>query len=245
MEERLQKILAEAGIASRRKAEELIAAGRVSVNDSVVTEMGTKADKENDEIRVDGKPIRQENHVYYLLNKPAGYICSNHDDKGRKIVRDCMKDVKERVFPVGRLDYDTTGLIIMTNDGDFANRMMHPRYHLPKTYEVAVDGILSDQMLVMLTKGIELNDGMTLPAEVTLLSRRESTHKTVIQITIREGRNRQIKRMMEYFHCEVTRLNRIRYGCLELGHLHQGEYRKIRSYEVRKLIHMSETQIQE
>lgn len=240
MEERLQKILAEAGVASRRKAEELIAAGRVSVNGKIITEMGTKADKERDEIRVDNKPIKEPQHVYYLLNKPAGYICTLKDDKGRKTIRECLPEVKERIFPVGRLDYDTTGLIIMTNDGDFANRMMHPRYHLPKTYEVAVDGILTDQMLVMLTKGIELNDGMTLPAEVTLLSRKESTHKTVIQITIREGRNRQIKRMMEYFHCEVTRLNRIRYGCLEIGKLRQGEYRKIRSYEIRKLIRMSE-----
>jgi 23S rRNA pseudouridine2605 synthase len=241
MEERLQKILAEAGVASRRKAEELIAAGRVSVNGEVVTEMGVKADM-SDDIRVDGKPIRKEEHVYYLLNKPAGYICTLKDDKGRKTVRECMPDVKERIFPVGRLDYDTTGLIIMTNDGEFANRMMHPRYHLPKTYEVAVDGILTDQMLIMLTKGIRLNDGMTLPAEVILLSRKESTHKTVIQITIREGRNRQVRRMMEYFHCKVTRLSRIRYGCLETGSLRQGQYRKLRSYEVRKLIRMSETE---
>ena len=239
MEERLQKILAEAGIASRRKSEELIKAGRVAVNGKTVTEMGTKAFPDDD-ITVDGKPIRKEEHVYYLLDKPAGFICTLKDDKGRKTIRECMPDVKERIFPVGRLDYDTTGLIIMTNDGDFANRMMHPRYHLPKTYEVAVNGILTDQMLKMLENGIELNDGMTLPAEVVLLSRRQSTNKTVIQITIREGRNRQIKRMMEYFHCEVTRLNRIRYGCLEIGHMRQGDYRKLRSYEVRKLIHMSE-----
>lgn len=239
MEERLQKILAEAGVASRRKSEELIKAGRVAVNGKTVTEMGTKAFPDDD-ITVDGKPIRKEEHVYYLLDKPAGFICTLKDDKGRKTIRECMPDVKERIFPVGRLDYDTTGLIIMTNDGDFANRMMHPRYHLPKTYEVAVNGILTDQMLKMLENGIELNDGMTLPAEVVLLSRRQSTNKTVIQITIREGRNRQIKRMMEYFHCEVTRLNRIRYGCLEIGHMRQGDYRKLRSYEVRKLIHMSE-----
>lgn len=237
--ERLQKVIASAGVASRRKAEQLIQEGKVSVNGKIVTEMGIKVSPE-DEIKVNGKPLQKEEIVYYLLNKPKGYICAVSDDKDRKTVIDCFPDVKERIFPVGRLDYDTTGLLILTNDGEFANKMMHPRYHLPKTYEVAVDGVLTDQMLTMLQNGIELEDGKTLPAEVYLLKRLEGKKKTVIQITIFEGRNRQVRRMMEYFHCEVTRLARIQYGFLDLGHLRQGQYRKLRSFEVRKLMHMSD-----
>ena len=237
--ERLQKVIASAGVASRRKAEHLSQEGKVSVNGKIVTEMGIKVSSE-DEIKVNGKPLQKEEKVYYLLNKPKGYICAVSDDKDRKTVIDCFPDVKERIFPVGRLDYDTTGLLILTNDGEFANKMMHPRYHLPKTYEVAVDGVLTDQMLTMLQNGIELEDGKTLPAEVYLLKRLEGKKKTVIQITIFEGRNRQVRRMMEYFHCEVTRLARIQYGFLDLGHLRQGQYRKLRSFEVRKLMHMSD-----
>ena len=237
--ERLQKVIASAGVASRRKAEQLIQEGKVSVNGKIVIEMGIKVSPE-DEIKVNGKPLQKEEKVYYLLNKPKGYICAVSDDKDRKTVIDCFPDVKERIFPVGRLDYDTTGLLILTNDGEFANKMMHPRYHLPKTYEVAVDGVLTDQMLTMLQNGIELEDGKTLPAEVYLLKRLEGKKKTVIQITIFEGRNRQVRRMMEYFHCEVTRLARIQYGFLDLGHLRQGQYRKLRSFEVRKLMHMSD-----
>lgn len=237
--ERLQKVIASAGVASRRKAEQLIQEGKVSVNGKIVTKMGIKVSPQ-DEIKVNGKPLQKEEKVYYLLNKPKGYICAVSDDKDRKTVIDCFPDVKERIFPVGRLDYDTTGLLILTNDGEFANKMMHPRYHLPKTYEVAVDGVLTDQMLTMLQNGIELEDGKTLPAEVYLLKRLEGKKKTVIQITIFEGRNRQVRRMMEYFHCEVTRLSRIQYGFLDLGHLRQGQYRKLRSFEIRKLMHMSD-----
>lgn len=239
--ERLQKVIANAGIASRRKAEQLIQEGKVSVNGIVVRELGTKVGPE-DEVKVNGKPIQKEEKVYYLLNKPKQCISAVSDDKGRRTVLDCFPDVKERIFPVGRLDYDTTGLLILTNDGEFANKMMHPRYHLAKTYEVAMNGVLTDQMLGMLEKGIPLEDGKTSPAEVVLLQRLEGKKKTVIQITIYEGRNRQVRRMMEYFHCEVTRLARIGYGFLDLGHLRQGEYRKLRSFEIRKLLHLSETE---
>lgn len=235
--ERLQKVIAAAGIASRRKAEELIAAGRVKVNGKTVREMGVSVSPQ-DEILVDGHEIHREEKVYYLLNKPKQYICAVRDDKGRRTVMECFEGIRERIFPVGRLDYETTGLLLMTNDGDFANAMMHPKYHLPKTYEVAVDGILTDQMLRMLAKGIQLSDGKTLPADVELVSRFEGKKKTVIRITIYEGRNREIRRMMEYFHCEVTRLNRIRYGFLETGSLRQGQYRRLRMYEVRKLMGM-------
>lgn len=238
--ERLQKVIAQAGIASRRKAEELIAKGRVKVNGETVREMGVKVSSK-DRISVDGHEILKEEKVYYLLNKPKQCISAVRDDKGRQTVLDCFSGsgVDERIFPVGRLDYETTGLLIMTNDGEFANAMMHPKYHLPKTYEVAVKGILTDQMLRMLAAGIDLADGKTLPADVELVSRFEGQKKTVIRITIYEGRNRQVRRMMEYFHCEVTRLNRIRYGFLEIGNLRQGQARKLRMYEVRKLMNMT------
>ncbi len=232
--ERLQKVIAEAGIASRRKAEEMIASGRVKVNGVTVKEMGVKVSG-NDRVEVDGKEIGKEEKVYFLLNKPKKTICAVKDDKDRDTVVDLI-DCKERIFPVGRLDYETTGLLLLTNDGEFANGLMHPRNHISKTYEVAVNGVLTDGMCALLEKGIELEDGKTLPAEVFILNRSEKKNKTVLQITIQEGRNRQVRRMMEFFHCEVTRLNRIQYAFLDLGKLRQGQYRKLRMYEVRKLM---------
>lgn len=232
--ERLQKAIAQAGVASRRKAEELIAQGRVRVNGKTVTEMGIQVSPQ-DLIEVDGKKIKREEKVYYLFNKPKHTICAVSDDRERDTVVSYFPDVKERIFPVGRLDYDTTGLLLLTNDGEFANLMMHPRSHIRKTYEVTVKGILTDQMCAMLEKGIHLDDYDTLPAEVVILQRSENKNHTILQITIQEGRNREVRRMMEYFHCEVTRLNRIQYAFLDLGNLHQGEYRHLRMYEVRKL----------
>ena len=234
--ERLQKVIAEAGIASRRKAEEMIASGRVKVNGVTVKEMGVKVSG-NDRVEVDGKEIGKEEKVYFLLNKPKKTICAVKDDKDRDTVVDLI-DCKERIFPVGRLDYETTGLLLLTNDGEFANGLMHPRNHISKTYEVAVNGVLTDGMCALLEKGIELEDGKTLPAEVFILNRSEKKNKTVLQITIQEGRNRQVRRMMEFFHCEVTRLNRIQYAFLDLGKLRQGQYRKLRMYEVRKLMNL-------
>ncbi len=233
--ERLQKVIAQAGIASRRKAEELIQNGKVKVNGQVVTEMGVQVSPQ-DTVEVNGKEIGKEEKVYFLFNKPKHTISAVKDDKGRDTVADYFGDIRERVFPVGRLDYDTTGLILMTNDGNFANAMMHPSSHIEKTYEVAVNGVLTDDMLRKLERGIELDDGMTLPAEVVLLNRSKKKNKTLLQITIQEGRNRQVRRMMAYFDCEVTRLNRIQYGFLDLGNLRQGQYRKLRMYEVKKLL---------
>ncbi len=232
--ERLQKVIASAGIASRRKAEEMIAQGRVKVNGTTVKEMGVKVSG-NDRIEVDGTEIGKEEKVYFLLNKPKKTICAVKDDKDRDTVVDII-DCKERIFPVGRLDYETTGLLLLTNDGEFANGLMHPRNHIRKTYEVAVNGVLTDGMCALLEKGIDLEDGKTLPAEVFVLKRSEKKNKTVLQITIQEGRNREVRRMMEFFHCEVTRLNRIQYAFLDLGNLRQGQYRKLRMYEVRKLM---------
>ena len=232
--ERLQKVIAASGIASRRKAEEMIQQGRVKVNGQTVKEMGVKVSTQ-DRIEVDGHEINKEEKVYYLLNKPKKTICSVSDDKERDTVVDII-DCKERIFPVGRLDYETTGLLLLTNDGEFANGLMHPRNHIRKTYEVAVKGVLTDGMCALLEKGIELEDGKTLPAEVFVLQRSEKKNKTVLQITIQEGRNRQVRRMMEFFNCEVTRLNRIQYAFLDLGNLRQGQYRKLRMFEVRKLM---------
>lgn len=237
--ERLQKVIAKAGIASRRKAEELIAQGKVKLNGVTVTEMGVQVSG-NDEITVNGKQIRTEEKVYFLLNKPARVICSVSDEKGRKTVMDCFEGIQERIFPVGRLDYETTGLLIMTNDGEFANAMMHPRSHLPKTYEVTLNGVLTDDMARILSNGVMLDDGKTLPADVVILSRSENRNRTILQITIYEGRNREVRRMMEYFHCEVKKLNRVGYGNLDLGNLRQGEYRKLRMYEVKKLLSMTQ-----
>ena len=232
--ERLQKVIAQAGIASRRKAEQLIAEGKVKVNGETVTQMGVQVSP-HDTVEVNGVEIGKEEKVYFLLNKPKKGVSTVSDDKDRETVMDYFSDVKERIFPVGRLDYETTGLLIMTNDGEFANLMMHPRNHIHKTYEVAVSGVLTDDMCRLLENGINLEDGKTLPAEVVLLQRSRKKNRTVLQITIQEGRNRQVRRMMEYFHVEVTRLNRIQYEFLDLGNLRQGQYRKLRSYEVRKL----------
>lgn len=238
MEERLQKVIAKAGIASRRKAEELIESGKVKVNGKTVTEMGIKV-TEKDEITVNGQPLRQENKVYYLLNKPRRTICSVSDEKGRDTVLSCLEDVKERIYPIGRLDYDTSGILLLTNDGEFANLMMHPRYHLPKTYHVTVSGVITDDMARLLSNGIEIDGRKTLPADVAILERSANRNRTVLDITIYEGRNREIRKMMEYFHTEVTRLERIGYGFLDLGHLRQGEYRRLRMFEVRRLKEMA------
>lgn len=236
--ERLQKVIAQSGITSRRKAEELIQQGKVKVNGKVVTTLGTQVDV-NDEIVVFGQPIQKEEKVYYVLNKPKKMITSLKDELDRPTVLSCFKDVKQRIFPVGRLDYETTGLLLLTNDGEFANAMMHPSNHLEKTYEVSINGYVEDYQLKKLEKGVPLEDGQTLPAKVTLLQRSRKTDKTVILLSIFEGRNRQIRRMIEYLGFEVHYLNRVGYGFLDLGKLRQGQYRKLRMYEVKKLLAMA------
>lgn len=237
--ERLQKLIAQAGITSRRKAEDMIQAGRVVVNGKVITQLGFQADI-NDEIIVDGTPLKKEEKVYYLLNKPKHCLSTVTDDRGRETVIDYLTGVKERVFPVGRLDYDTTGVLLLTNDGSFANKMMHPRYHLPKTYHVTIDGVMSEYQVKQIRKGIMLEDGMTLPADALVLAASKNKNKTIMLITIFEGRNRQIKRMVEFFGYKVTRLERLTYGFLDKGRLHQGEFRKVRSYEIKKLLEYAE-----
>ena len=235
--ERLQKVIASAGIASRRKAEELITSGKVKVNGKVVKELGTKVEA-SDEIIVNGIPIQKEEKVYFLFNKPKKVICSVTDPHNRETVNDYFKHIDKRIFPVCRLDYETTGLIIMTNDGEFAQQMMHPRTHIEKTYEVEVEGIFTENMALHLTKGIMIEGKKTLPAVVEIVSTSKRKNMSLLNITIFEGRNREIRKMMEYFNCDVKRLKRIQYGFLTLGKLRQGEYRKLRSFEVKKLMNL-------
>lgn len=234
MQERLQKILAKAGIASRREAEKIIGSGRVAVNGVIVSEMGHKADPEKDLITVDGAPIRLETaKVYIMLYKPAGYVTTLKDPQGRPIVTELLKDIKERVYPVGRLDYNTEGLLLVTNDGEWANRLSHPRHEVDKEYQVRIQGKISLEQIRRLAEGVELDDGMTAPAVVRRL--RESEKNTWVSITIHEGRFRQVRRMCEAVNLSVVRLKRSRYGFLDLGKLKPGEYRVLTEREVELL----------
>lgn len=235
--ERIQKLIAASGLTSRRKAEELIKEGRVTVNGKTAS-LGDTAEAD-DEIRVDDTVIRMEKKVYYLLNKPVHTLCTVKDDRGRKTVLDCFPKEKNRIYPVGRLDYDTTGVLILTNDGGFANAMMHPRHHVPKTYRATVNGLFNERMAKAVESGIPLEDGMTLPAKVRILLADE--RQSIVEVTIFEGRNREVKRMMEYFHCRVTRLDRIAYDFLTYANLKRGESRILSQDEVFRLINDSQS----
>jgi len=234
MQERLQKILAQAGVASRRHAEELIVAGRVVVNGTVVTELGSKADAATDRIQVDGKLLnRPEKKLYFLLHKPAGYVTTMSDPQGRPIVTSLLKEVRERVYPVGRLDYNTEGLLLVTNDGEWANRLAHPRHEVEKEYHVRVRGEISADQLSKLSTGIKLEDGMTAPARASRLSQSDSN--SWFSMVIHEGRFRQVRRMCSEVGLTVVRLKRVRYGNVELGSLRPGEYRALTPQEVKLL----------
>jgi 23S rRNA pseudouridine2605 synthase len=232
--ERLQKVIARAGIASRRKAEELITGGRVKVNGQIVTELGTKVSS-SDKVEVNEIPIERETPVYFLLYKPRGVISSVHDDKGRKVVTDFFPHLEERIYPVGRLDYDTSGLVIMTNDGEFANILMHPSGEIEKVYVAKTKGIPSKENLRKLEKGIMLEDGKTAPAKVKMLSMDKKKQTAIIEIAIHEGRNRQVRRMFEAIGHEVLKLKRERYGFLTLGGLKAGDARELTPHEVKQL----------
>jgi len=239
--ERLQKVIAQAGMASRRKAEEMIKEGRVKVNGQTVKELGTKVTPK-DRIEVDGIPVERENLVYFLFYKPTGVISSVKDEKGRKVVTDFFLNVEERIFPVGRLDYDTSGALILTNDGDFANKLMHPRYKIEKEYVAKINGIPDKKLLKRLANGIQLEDGKTAPAKVTLITADRKKNTSVISIVIHEGRNRQVRRMFETIGFKVLRLKRERYGFLDLNGLAKGEYRELKPHEVKKLRELAVTQ---
>lgn len=232
--ERLQKVIARAGIASRRKSEELIKEGRVKVNGKVVTELGVKVSS-SDKVEVNEIPIEREEPVYFLLYKPRGVISSVNDDKGRKVVTDFFPHQKERIYPVGRLDYDTSGLLLLTNDGEFANLLMHPRNQIDKVYVAKTKGIPLKENLRKLERGIRLEDGKTAPAKVKILSVDKKKQTAIIEITIHEGRNRQVRRMFEAIGNEVIKLKRERYGFLTLKGLSTGDARELTHHEVKQL----------
>lgn len=233
--ERLQKTIAAAGIASRRKAEQLILDGKVKVNGKVVTTLGFQVSPQ-DTVEVNGIAIKKEEKVYYLFHKPKHTVCTVKDDKGRETVLDYFRDVPERIFPIGRLDYETTGVLLLTNDGEVANKLMHPRYHIPKKYIVTIEGWITEKQMNQLREGVPLKDGMTLPAEVELIQQSKRSGKSIFAITIYEGKNREIRRMMEYLGFPVLRLERVQYGTITYGKLRQGEYRKLRSFEIKELL---------
>ena len=232
--ERLQKVIAAAGITSRRKAEGLILEGRVAVNGNIMTELGYKV-KRGDVVEVDGKPIEKEDKVYFLMNKPKRTMCTNQDEHGRPTVVDLV-DCDKRIFTVGRLDYDTSGLIILTNDGEFANEIIHPRYHIPKVYNLTINGILTGEDMKKIKEGIVLDDGVkTLPAKYKITEKDVAKNQCSFDLTIVEGKNRQIKRMMEALGYEVRRLHRKKLAFLHCSDLRQGEYRRLKPFEVQQL----------
>jgi 23S rRNA pseudouridine2605 synthase len=234
MLERLQKIISAAGITSRRASETLILNGQVAINGVVVTELGSKADPTKDTITVDGKALKVSGQrLYILLNKPPGYITALKDSQNRPLVTDLLTDVPDRVYPVGRLDYNTEGLLLLTNDGEWANRLMHPRHEIEKEYHVRVRGKVIDQQLKRMADGVELEDGLTAPAVVNLVKSGEQNDW--ISVAIHEGRNRQVRRMCEAVSLSVVRLKRIRYGNLELGTLRTGKFRSLTDAEVKAL----------
>lgn len=239
--ERLQKVIAYAGVASRRKAEQLIVEGKVKVNGKVVRELGTKVSN-SDTIEVEGVKLEKEDKVYFLLYKPKGYISAVTDDKGRKTVVDIFKKrVPERIFPVGRLDYDTTGLLLLTNDGEFSYQLTHPKFKIDKTYIARVKGVPTIEGLKKLQRGIKLEDGKTAPAKVSMTSFDEKAGKAICEITIHEGKNRQVRRMFEAIGTPVVKLKRERFAFLDLGSLKPGEYRELTKHEVKLLRVLAET----
>ena len=232
MEERLQKLLSAAGVCSRRAAEDYINAGRITVNGQVA-ELGQRADPERDDIRVDGKPLaKREALVYLLLNKPRGYVTTLSDEKGRKNVADLVKDCGVRVYPVGRLDMDSEGLLLFTNDGEFANTLMHPKHEVEKTYDTWVTGY-NPGCFKRLGEPMELDGYRLRIPKLKLLKVEGNTAR--IRITIHEGRNRQVRRMCEIAGMHVTRLKRIREGALELGDLPKGKWRYLNPDEAERL----------
>lgn len=232
--ERLQKVIAASGYTSRRKAEELIVAGKVEVNGQIVNELGFKV-KKGDLIIVDSKLIEGENKVYYVFYKPKSCICSLKDELNRTCVVDYFTDVKERVYPVGRLDYDTTGLLFMSNDGEFANLMMHPSSHLEKIYEVTITGLISGESIKKLEKGVYLEGVKTLPCKIKVVGKDTEHKTTMLMIKLIEGKNRQVKKMFEMMGHNVKRLHRVSIGGINLKGLRPGEYRRLKPQEVKDL----------
>lgn len=233
---RLQKFLASSGVASRRKAETLIKSGRIRVDGTVVTEMGIRINPDTQVVHCDDrlvKPTRTEDSVYILLNKPRGYVTTVSDPQGRPIVTSLLKGIKTRVYPVGRLDFDTEGALLMTNDGDLTHKILHPRFETNKTYEVVVEGTPSRRKVDGLRKGIVIDGKKTWPAKITLVKQKE--HTSLYRITIHEGRKRQIRMMFQAIDHPVLHLRRTAYGKLTIGSLKSGSYRFLSPNELKKI----------
>lgn len=231
--ERIQKIIAESGYCSRRKAEELITAGRVSVNGLTVSELGYKANS-NDDIRIDGKQLYREEKVVYLLNKPKNVISSVSDDKGRTCVVDLI-DSDYRLYPLGRLDYDSTGLILLSNDGDLMQKLIHPKYEVEKTYVVTIDGLIKPNEIEKLENGVKIDDYISAKAKIVLNNQNTNKYTSNLNVTIHEGKNREVRKMFASLGYKVLKLHRISEANIELGNLKSGEYRRLKPFEVKKL----------
>ncbi len=232
--QRLQKILADRGVCSRRAAEQLILDGRVSVNGKVVETLGTKADPTSDRIAVDGKLLLSRPKLrYILLYKPAGYITSAKDERGRRTVLDLIKEIPERVYPVGRLDYNTSGVILLTNDGALTHDLLHPSHEITKTYRALVEGTVTASQIQQLRNGIKLTDGMTAPAQCRII--KNLADQTDLEITIHEGRNRQVRRMCEAIGHAVVHLSRTHFAFLDLSGLRPSQWRELSSQEVKEI----------
>ncbi len=230
---RINKYIAQAGIASRRKADELIINGNVRVNGAVLKEPGYDV-KDDDVVEVNGRRIRaEEKKVYILLHKPVGYLTTVNDDKERNTVMDLVGDVEARIFPVGRLDYNTSGMLIMTNDGDFAYRLTHPKHEMPKTYRARVAGVLSREKCARLEQGVDIGGFVTSKAKVSVVKGLPRT--TIVDITIHEGKNRQVRKMFKAVGNPVQDLSRIAIGAVHLGRLSEGHYRKLTREEIEYL----------
>lgn len=231
---RLQKYLSMCAVASRRKAEELIAQGKVKVNGKVA-QIGDKISPKHDTVTVSGRKIvGSRKHYYIMLHKPRGYITTMDDEMGRKCVAELVRDVGARVYPVGRLDKDSEGLLLMTNDGEFANHMTHPSKHIPKTYRVTVRPDVSEDMLTAFATGMEIDGRITAPADAHIIEKQDN--RVVMEIVLYEGRNRQIRKMCESLGLEVARLKRTSMGSLKLGMLPPGKWRELKEDEVHKLM---------
>ncbi len=231
--ERLQKVIANRGYTSRRKAEELILEGKVTVDGVIIKELGTKIPEDAD-IVINNKHLHEETKEYFLLNKPRGYISAVSDDKGRKVIIDLI-ETKNRIFPIGRLDYDTTGLIILTNDGDLANILMHPKNGVEKVYLAKIEGNLTMDELFKLKSGVNIDGVLCRPTKVKIKKSDKVKENDLVEVTIEEGRNHIVKKLFKEVNHEVMKLTRLRYGFLEIDNLKSGDYRYLTNEEVRKL----------
>ncbi|GAA0824557.1 pseudouridine synthase [Clostridium tertium] len=236
MEERLQKYMARCGVASRRKCEEIILSSKVKINDKIVNELGVKIDPSKDKVFYNGKRILpEENKLYIMLNKPEGYITSVKDEKGRKTILDLVK-VNERIYPIGRLDYDSSGLILLTNDGDIYNKIIHPRVEVEKKYIALCKGVFSDEEIKKFENGIDIGGYITANAKIKLIDKEKdkktNTVNSLVEIIIHEGKNRQIRKMCSALGHEVITLKRVAVGDIKLGYLKRGEWRNLTKDEL-------------